>query len=136
MEQLLRSSKMKITKGRLAILAVLNENSKAITVEDIFNKCKSMNNTIDLSTVYRILELFFEKRIVDRFDLGDSKYGYVLKQEDHKHYLRCKTCENIIEIDCPIKQLQQIIKNNTGFTIEEKHLHLDLEGICEKCTKK
>ncbi|MHC1719481.1 MAG: Fur family transcriptional regulator [Clostridiaceae bacterium] len=133
-ESLLRKSDIKVTKARIAILEILENSSISLDVEEILHICQNMNMKADLSTVYRTLELFEVKGIVEKFDLGNGKYSHVLKKEAHKHLLLCKLCHKEVEIDCPMKQIEELIKTRTGFSSIEHELKI--EGICEECKSK
>ncbi|NMM65055.1 transcriptional repressor [Clostridium sp. P21] len=132
----LRQHGIKVTKARINILDILRKNDRALSAEFIFDECKQREINIDLSTVYRSLELFEKKDIIRKFDLGCGKYNYVIKQEDHKHILQCKVCHKKVEIDCPMQQIREMIKNTTGFTAVDEELNINLEGICNECKKK
>ncbi len=124
---------IKATKGRINILDILCNNDGSISAEFIFEQCKHRKINIDLSTVYRSLELFEKKHIIRKFDLGQGKYNYMLKEEGHKHTLQCKLCHKKVEIDCPMQQIREIIKNSTGFASIDEELNTNLQGICEDC---
>jgi Fur family transcriptional regulator, ferric uptake regulator len=128
---LLKSYNIKNTKGRIAILEILEKSTGSLDAEEIYRICSEKNIIVDFSTVYRTLDLFDSKGIVEKFDLGNSKYSYVLKREAHKHLLQCKLCRKEIEIDCPMKQIEELIKSRTGFSSIEHELKI--EGICEDC---
>jgi Fe2+ or Zn2+ uptake regulation protein len=130
-EQFLKVRNIKVTKGRLNILNVLLNIKDAASVDYIYDQCLKQGHSIDLSTVYRTMEVFEEKGMVDKFDLGDGKYNYKIKKEVHKHTLECSLCHKEVEIDCPMGQIEQLIKNKTGFTLMEHHL--SIKGICEEC---
>jgi Fe2+ or Zn2+ uptake regulation protein len=135
-EQYLRECGIKVTKGRVNILDILCTKNTVINAECIFEECKKRGINVDLSTVYRSLELFEAKDIIRKFDLGRGKYNYMLKQEDHKHILECKLCHKEVEIDCPMQQIKELIKDKTGFVFVDDELDIKLEGICEECGKK
>lgn len=130
----LKSNCLKVTKGRLAILEVLTSSEKSITAEAVFEECKKKNIRINLSTIYRCLESFEEKGMVDKFSLKDGVCSYKLKGEEHKHLLRCSICHKEIEVACPLKQVEEIVQNETGFTVTDHNLVM--EGICENCKNK
>ena len=129
-DKFLRSFGIKITQARIEIFNILKDSSSPIDAEEIFRSCKE-EIKINFSTVYRTLDLFDCKGIVDKFDLGNSKYCYILKKEEHKHLLQCKLCHKEIEIECPMQQIEELIKNKTGFSSIEHELKI--EGICEEC---
>lgn len=134
-EQYLRQHGIKVTKGRIAVLDIICKSDGAVSVEYIFEECKRCGMNVDLSTVYRSLELFEGKNIVGKFDLGKGKYSYALKKEDHKHVLQCKLCHKEVEIDCPMQQIKELIKDKTGFVFDKEELDIKLEGVCEECRK-
>lgn len=134
-QSFLKENKLRITKGRINILNILSATEDAVTAECIYHKLMERNINIDLSTIYRNLELFSKEGIIDKFDIGDGKYSYLINPDKHKHILECAMCHKKIEINCPIKQLEQIIKSKTGFTIEEE-LDIKIKGLCEECSEK
>lgn len=131
LEAYLRKCNIKITKGRLNILHILLNNEDAVSVDYIYEQLRKNGLSTDLSTVYRTMDVLESKNIVDKLDLGDGKYNYKIKKEVHKHTLQCSLCHKEIEIDCPMVQIEQIIKNKTGFTLMEHELKI--KGICEEC---
>lgn len=135
-EQYLRDYGIKVTKGRVAILGVLYKDNAAVSAEYIFEECRRRGINVDLSTVYRSLELFQAKNMVSKFDLGQGKYNYTIRKEDHKHVLQCKLCHKEVEIDCPMQQVRELIKNKTGFVFVDDELDIKLEGICKDCGTK
>ncbi|KAJ50880.1 Fe2+ or Zn2+ uptake regulation protein [Clostridium tetanomorphum] len=135
-EQFFKINNIKVTKGRISIFKILQESDFTVTVEYIYEQCKNKNINIDLSTIYRNLELFNNKGIVDKLNLGDGKYNYIINKNKHKHILECSICHKEVEIDCPLQQVEQIIKNKTGFTVKEEELGIKLKGICEDCMTK
>ena len=48
----LKSKELKVTKGRIAILKVLYEADRSLSVENILEECKKFGVDINLSTVY------------------------------------------------------------------------------------
>lgn len=118
----LKSKGIKVTKGRVAILDFLSKAEKSLTVDTIYEECKSVGVDINLSTVYRAMELFEAKGIVDRFPLNDGRFSYRIRKEEHKHILQCSICHKEVEIPCPMKQFEEIVQNETGFTLVEHNL--------------
>lgn len=132
-ETYLKQNRLKITKGRKSFIEILSLSEKAMSAEEIFNQYKNRGVDINLSTIYRNLELFEEKGIVDKFDLGDGKYNYVLKENGHTHIIQCELCHKEIEIDCPMIQIEENLKNKIGFTMMEHEIKI--KGICNGCKK-
>lgn len=133
LKEFLHKKGIKATKGRIHILEILREDNKSETADSIFEKMKKDSYSVDLSTVYRSLEIFEENGIVDKFDVGDGKYNYKLRENNHKHVLKCCNCFKEIQIDCPMYAIEELIKNKTGFTLVEHELKV--KAICDKCNK-
>lgn len=133
-QEIFKENNMKITKSRIKIYNILESTRDSLSVEYIYNLCKESGVKTNLSTVYRNLDLFYSKDIVYKFDLGEGKYSYTLKRESHKHKLKCNVCNREIEVPCPMKQIEETLKNQTGFTLTE-HL-LELKGVCDNCNRR
>lgn len=132
-EMYLKDNEIRATKGRIIIVRILDESENSVTAEYIHEKCKEYGEKVDLSTVYRTLDLFCDKGIVKRFPIDHGKYKYVFKDKWHKHILKCDCCNREVEIDCPMVQIEEIIKNKTGFTLIEEEIKI--RCICEECRK-
>jgi Fur family ferric uptake transcriptional regulator len=128
---ILKRNKIKITLARKIILDMLLKEINCVSAEDLYNECTKEESNINLSTVYRTLDLFEEKGLVDKLNLGDGKHSYSFKHSSHKHILECSLCHKEIEVDCPMKQIEEILKNKTGFTMTEHQLYI--KGVCDKC---
>ncbi|MFT5875241.1 MAG: Fur family ferric uptake transcriptional regulator, partial [Clostridium sp.] len=97
----------------------------------IYALLKKDDIKIDLSTVYRTLDLLASKNILNKFDLGNNMYNYTIIKNAHKHIIQCDLCHKEMVIDCPIPQIEEQIKAKTGITLTESHVYL--KGICKEC---
>lgn len=132
----LKKTHLKITKGRIHILEELENAMQPISAEDLFLLLKNKKNHLDLSTVYRTLELFTEKKLVCKISvLEDGRKLFSLHGEKHCHYLVCKKCKQIVTIEsCPIEKYEKKLEEKTGFLIDGHNLYL--YGICKDCFKR
>ncbi len=80
-EELLKKNNLKLTKGRINILSILIEATYSLDVESIFRKLKEKNINLDLSTIYRTLEVFENKDLIEKFDLGTQNTILGLKEK-------------------------------------------------------
>ncbi|QVK18695.1 transcriptional repressor [Mycoplasmatota bacterium] len=134
-ETLLSKIGLKKTKHRLFLLKLLTASENPLTAEEIYHYCKQNDLSINLSTVYRILDTFLEKGIVIKpIVKEDTKACYKLNHHQHTHYLICHKCQKMVEIDfCPFNGFEKTIENETNFTITNHKL--ELFGICPNCKK-
>ncbi|SFA93407.1 Fur family transcriptional regulator [Clostridium frigidicarnis] len=123
---------IKLTKARISIYNIIMEEHDAITAEDVYKKCLENGLNINLSTVYRTLDLFEDKSIVEKYDLGKGCYNFSIQKNDHKHVLQCSICHKEIELNCPMKQIEAMVKSETGFVLLEHELKM--KGLCKDCS--
>ncbi|GFZ31898.1 transcriptional repressor [Clostridium zeae] len=125
---------IKVTKSRIAVYKILSDNDSSVSADYIYDQCKAVGMDINLSTVYRTLEVFEAKQIIEKFDLGNGKYSFAIRKNKHMHKIECSECHKEIEVPCPMQQIEEILKNQTGFVLTEHRLVL--KGICEQCKNK
>lgn len=133
-KELLKRKNLKITNGRIEILNILLHSENCLSAENIYQIYIKNNININLSTIYRTLELFYEKGITEKIISDDKVFSYKLKKNTHRHYLECDICHKEIEIPCPMSQIEENVKNTTGFTLTQHDLVL--RGICKECKNK
>lgn len=131
-EDILKSNGIKNTLNRRIILDVLQCKEQYSTCEEIFELCKINGRSLDLSTIYRNLELFHKNGIVLKVVLNDGTFSYLLETYSHTHTLKCSICHKQIRIDCPIGQVSKDIKDRTGFTLSHD---MEFYGICKECNE-
>ena len=129
----LKENNIKVTKARKSILEIILSSEDAINANLIYSLLKKDNIKIDLSTVYRTLDLLESKKILNKFDLGNNMYNYTIIKNAHKHIIQCDLCHKEMVIDCPIPQIEEQIKAKTGITLTESHVYL--KGICKECNE-
>lgn len=133
-KEILKNNGIKITNGRIEILNILKNSENSLSAEKIYQIYRNNNININLSTVYRTLELFDEKEIIEKITLNDGVFSYKLKTETHMHHLECDICHKEIEIPCPMLQIQEMVAHSTGFTLTDHDLVM--KGICKDCKNK
>ena len=129
----LKENNIRITKARKSILEIILLSKEAINANLIYELLEKEDIKIDLSTVYRTLDLLESKKILNKFDLGNNMYNYTINNNAHKHVIECDLCHKRMVIDCPIPQIEEQIKAKTGITLTESHVLL--KGICKECKK-
>lgn len=118
--------KIKKTRQRIALANELVKSHIPVTAEQLYEKHKDMS----LSTIYRALELFCEKGIVQKSIINESdSHYYEIINNDHRHYAVCLGCSKITYVDlCPLHD----VKIDTGEFSVTSH-KLELYGYCENC---
>lgn len=124
----------KNTKPRKTVIEVLESTNKSLSAEDIFIRIKELGESVNLSTVYRTLELMETKSLVNKTVMGDGKARYELTVDGHRHHLVCTNCHKSVLIDfCPLEKLEKDISEKNNFDITGHRF--EIYGLCPECKK-
>lgn len=110
------------SKKREQILEVLEKAHCALSAADIHKQLPA----IDLTTVYRNLELFVDDGLVKKLDLDAGEAMYEFKEEDHHHAI-CSDCDKVIHFHASDEAILKILEI-PGFQPES--LELTVRGKC------
>lgn len=127
----LRSRGYRVTPQRQLVLEAVTRLGHA-TPEDICGEVQETARGVNISTVYRTLELLEELGMVTHTHLGHGAPTYHLASEaDHVH-LVCRNCEKVTEIRPDVVQgLVETLDREFGF-VTDVH-HLTIFGQCRDC---
>lgn len=132
--ELLKGKNLKVTKYRKLILETLQNQEHPISAEELFDKLKE-DNEIDLSTVYRNLNILDDNNLLLKTTNLDSINYYQINDSHHKHFITCNKCHKKFTIEnCPVHELEDEIEKETGFIINGHNF--EFTGICPDCQKK
>ena len=135
-EHLLNSSDLKATDNRLQVLEVVGNNSYPLSADDIY-KTLERNSTINRVTVYRILDLLVDHRLVDRISTGGRAFYYGLAPNSHHQphpHFYCKECG---QMDClnPSSMSVDMATLHNTFPGQIDKIEIRVDGICKNCMK-
>ena len=133
LKTLLESSGIKLTRQRLDLLAQLGKAHGPITAEQLFLNLRESASAISLSTVYRILDAFELKGLVEKAVSPEAnKAVYELSRHEHGHHLVCTQCKVRMTITgCPLAGYEEALSSSTHFKITGHRL--EVYGLCPKC---
>jgi Fur family ferric uptake transcriptional regulator len=122
----------RITPQRMMILEAIEGADNHISAEEIYTLVCARYHNVNISTVYRTLELLKELEFVTETDFGDGRVRYHSVKKGHHHHLVCQKCGGIIDLDESIfSQLKESLFQKYGF--EADIHHLAIFGTCKKC---
>lgn len=132
-KDLLKSNGLKNTKRRNSILEVLAMSAQPITVDQVFLELQQNNVSINISTVYRILETLSSKGLILKTNIiGENKSLFELNQLEHKHHFICLGCKQMLSVDdCPFEQYGKLLQDKMGFNVTGHKL--EIYGYCQNC---
>jgi Fur family ferric uptake transcriptional regulator len=129
----LREQGMRVTPQREIILTALHDFEDHASAEEIYRRVQSQSSAIDISTVYRTLELLQGMNMLAAVDSADGQRRYALKHSHDEHaHLVCSECGGIIEVDPgPLRELARALRHAHGFALAMDHV--TLTGQCAAC---
>ena len=131
-ENILRARGYRITPQREMIIEELTKTNSHIAAEEIFDALQERTKVLNISTIYRTLDLLVEEGLVCRNDLGDEFIVYALAQHGAHIHLVCRQCGQVVEADQSlITDLGEIFQEEYGFAADLRHI--SLFGLCSKC---
>lgn len=124
------------TPNRLAVLEIVSNSSAPLTAQEVFetlNRTKGINRV----TIYRILELFVEIKLLERISGGDRSFRYGMgvnaDKIEHPHFF-CTKCTNM-ECLNPGSMNFNIDEFQRTFTGKVDKVEIRIDGICKNCLK-
>ena len=122
------------TKVKLEILQIISNSKKPVSVIEIHHALK---DGCDVSTVFRSISQFKEKKIISEVNLDEGFLRYELystKKNHHHHHILCRRCGDIKNLeDCDLDVFEKAL-SKLGFTQMEHRL--EFTGLCSRCSSK
>jgi Fur family ferric uptake transcriptional regulator len=130
---MLRKQGHRLTRPRLLMLEVLSAGGDHLSAEQMHAEIGRRNPEVNLSTVYRTLEMLVSVGIVREADLGGGRRFFELTSEsDPHHHLVCRGCGRIEHIaGRHLDEVESHVLTSHGFAIEETAL--TSFGRCRSC---
>lgn len=132
LQDVLRRAGQRLTPQRMMVLSALAQQDGHVTAETILELVRPEYPYINLSTIYRTLDLLIELGLVAETDLGGGVRQFELMGTRPHHHLVCQRCGTAIEIDDETLQpLRERLQTLYGF--EPRMDHFAIFGICRHC---
>ncbi len=135
-ENILGAAGLDATANRMHILEAIGNNNYPLTAMEIFN-ILDRTQSINRVTVYRILDLLVEKKVLEKLSVGSRAAYYGLAPNEnhapHPHFY-CTECG---QMDCLHSESINIDTDRLRKTFagEINRVEVRVDGICKKCLK-
>lgn len=132
----LRQQGFRLTPQREMILSAMHQLKEMATAEEVLERVHQQSTAVDISTIYRTLDLLQRFDLVISVDSGDGHRLYKLVGIEGPHlHLVCSQCGKVIGVDLgPVQTLAATLLDRHGFQMDMEHL--SLPGLCSDCVKK
>ena len=128
----LREKGYRLTPQRMMIVTALEHSPDHISAEEIYARVAATYPHVNISTVYRTLDLLKKLDLVYEIDLGEGRVRYHAEESGHHHHLVCQSCNKVIDIDeATLSELRDLLQRDYGFCAELRHV--GIFGLCCDC---
>ena len=131
-EAMLRGAELRVTRPRLAVLAVLRDHPHADTAS-IVEATRLDLGAMSHQAGYDVLRALCAAGLVRKIEPQGSVARYELRVGDNHHHVVCRACGAIGDVDCAVDFTPCLTASNDhGFTVDEAEVVY--WGMCPTCS--
>jgi Fur family ferric uptake transcriptional regulator len=134
-EDALRGAGFRSGGARAAVLDLLAGQNCCASAQEIHEQLRGgKNRSVGIASVYRVLDVLAELRLVQRVDVGDgiARFEPALPDGDHHHHVVCDDCGKVEPFSDP--SLETAIaraSQRLGYSVDAHEVVL--RGECGDC---
>ena len=121
--------------ARRAVVELLARQSCCLSAQEIFDRLRAADRPVGIASVYRVLDLLHELRLVQRVDVGDgvARYEPALPDGDHHHHhVVCDDCGKVEAFhDQRLEEAIRSVSDRVGYDVGGHDVLL--RGACADC---
>ncbi|MCI1664470.1 Fur family transcriptional regulator [Bifidobacterium crudilactis] len=132
----LRSSHIRVTSQRLAVLGTLDAHPHSTAAEIAEYVAHQDSAALTVQGAYAMLQQLEASGVVRRVSLPDSSsIRWETRVGDNHHHVQCVVCGRIEDVDCVIGEAPCLTPSDThGMRILEAQIVF--RGLCSSCAEK
>jgi Fur family transcriptional regulator, ferric uptake regulator len=131
-QERLRAQGYRLTPQRELVLAAVEELGHG-TPDEILTEVREQSSAVNISTIYRTLELLESLGLVRHTHLSDRAPTYHSTSGPEHVHLKCRGCETVINAEPAVfAGMVQQLRERHGFDPDIGHL--TVFGQCTHCT--
>lgn len=130
----LKSTGVRMTPQRHAILSFLLDAHTHPTVDEIYRALEKKFPSMSVATIYNNLKVFLEAGLVRELTYGDGASRFDADMSDHYHAI-CQKCGKIEDFEyAPLLEIERAAAKETGYRV---HGHrMEVYGVCAECSSR
>ncbi|MEU0546608.1 Fur family transcriptional regulator [Micromonospora sp. NPDC005979] len=131
LEAQLRGVSLRVTRPRLAVLAVLRDHPHVDT-DTVIALVRADHPTISHQAVYDVLRALTDAGLVRRIQPARATARYESRVGDNHHHVVCRSCGAIADVECAVGHAPCLTApNDHGFVVDEAEVVY--WGTCPGC---
>ena len=120
----------RLTPQRTLVWDVLREHGSHMSAEDVCVRVQEQFPHINMSTVYRTLELLVDLDLVRETHLGPTRRFFEVEEEIPHHHLVCEVCGRVTHVhDEDLGDLSALLLREQDHSVRE----VTVFGLCSTC---
>ncbi|GAA0715349.1 transcriptional repressor [Dactylosporangium roseum] len=133
-EAQLRAASLRVTRPRLAVLAVLRDHPHVDT-DTVIALVRADHPTVSHQAVYDVLRALTEAGLVRRIEPAGTTARYESRVGDNHHHVVCRSCGVIADVDCAAGRAPCLTASDDhAFAVDEAEVVY--WGTCPDCAAK
>lgn len=127
----LRRAGLKVTMPRLKVLEVLEQaEPHHLSAEDVYKQLLRVDESISITTIYRVLTQFEQSGIVERHNFDDGHSVYELASDEHHDHMVDVDSGAVTEfVNERIEDLQREVAANHGYELVHHEMVLYVRKV-------
>jgi Fur family ferric uptake transcriptional regulator len=131
MEHQLRAAGLRVTRPRLAVMAVVGEHPHADT-NAVISRVRDHVGEVSHQAVYDVLQALTNAGLVRRIQPLGSVARYESRIGDNHHHVVCRSCGAVADVDCAVGATPCLVPSiDHEYEIDEAEVIY--WGICPDC---
>jgi Fur family ferric uptake transcriptional regulator len=133
-EEALREAGFRGGGARTAVLDLLSRQDCCASAQEIHDGLRGSGRAVGIASVYRVLEVLSELRLVQRVDVGDgiARFEPASPGGDHHHHVVCDDCGKVEPFTDPSLELAIArASGRLGYSVDAHEVVL--RGECDDC---
>ncbi len=124
----------RLTPQRIMVMEAIEHSENHISAEEIYAQVFQRYPHVNISTIYRTLNLLESLGLVTQTDLGGGRVRYHPAERGKHHHLVCQNCGKITDLEeSVLAPLKSSLRRE--FEFEADLSHLAIFGRCRACCK-
>ncbi|HCU99643.1 MAG: Fur family transcriptional regulator [Dehalococcoidia bacterium] len=131
----LREAGFRVTPQRLLVASALRHAGRHLSASEIAEEVRKVYPVVDLSTVYRTVEMLRRLGLATATDMGGDDLLFEWSSGEAHHHLICSGCRKMQVLDHTyLDGLAEEVSNDFGFEADLQHFAIF--GLCKTCREK
>lgn len=133
-DEALRAAGFRSGGARAAVLDAMAEQTCCASAQELHHRLREQGRSVGIASVYRVLDVLAELRLVQRVDVGDgiARYEPALPHGDHHHHVVCEDCGKVEPFaDSTLERAIADASKRLGYSVEAHEVVL--RGECDDC---